>query len=142
MIIDAIGFTLKIIIAGGLIIPLSLPKTSYFTADKFGVYVLVAVAASAITSISKSLESGIIVGALIIAMSIISYTQFQKSDEWFDGLTGVAPFWLVTVIGICVGSGMIVQAIILTAISYYIINYLPELVSSRKNGNKKNAEAS
>ncbi len=142
MIIDAIGFALKIIIAGGLIIPLSLPKTSFFTADKIGVYALIAVAASALASISKSLESGIIVGAFLIAMSIISYNQFQKSDEWFDGLTRVAPFWLVTVIGMCVGAGMIVQAVILTAISYYIINYLPELVSSRKNGNKNNAEAS
>ena len=142
MIIDAIGFTLKIIIAAGLIIPLSLPKSSLISADKVGIYAMVAAAASAITSISKSLETGMIAGAFLVVMGILSYTQFQKSDEWLDGLIGVAPFWLVAVIGMCVGSGMILQAVILTAIAYYIINYLPDLISGSKNGNKKNAAAS
>ncbi len=82
MIIDAIGFAIKIIIAAGLIIPLSLPKTSLIKADMIGIYALLSVAASAITSISKSLETGIITGAFLIAMGIVSYTEFQKSDEW------------------------------------------------------------
>ena len=140
MIIDAIGFAIKIIIAAGLIIPLSLPKTSLIKADKVGIYALFSVAASAVTSISKSLETGIITGAFLIAMGIISFTEFQRSDEWLDGLTGVAPFWLVAVIGMCVGAGMILQAIILTAIFYYIINYLPELLSGEKNSKKINSE--
>ena len=140
MIIDAIGFAIKIIIAAGLIIPLSLPKTSLIKADKVGIYALLSVAASAVTSISKSLETGIITGAFLIAMGIISYTEFQRSDEWLDGLNEVAPFWLVAVIGMCVGAGMILQAIILTAIFYYIINYLPELLSGEKNSKKINSE--
>jgi|TARA_B100001079_G_scaffold261105_1_gene261919 uncharacterized membrane protein YhiD involved in acid resistance len=141
MIIDAIGFAIKIIIAAGLIIPLSLPKTSLIKADMIGIYALLSVAASAITSISKSLETGIITGAFLIAMGIVSYTEFQKSDEWLAGLKEVAPFWLVAVIGMCVGAGMILQAIILTAIFYYIINYLPELISGKKNS-KNNTEDS
>ena len=140
MIIDAIGFAIKIIIAAGLIIPLSLPKTSLIKADKVGIYALLSVATSAVTSISKSLETGIITGAFLIAMGIISYTEFQRSDEWLDGLNEVAPFWLVAVIGMCVGAGMILQAIILTAIFYYIINYLPELLSGEKNSKKINSE--
>ena len=140
MIIDAIGFAIKIIIAAGLIIPLSLPKTALIKADKVGIYALLSVAASAVTSISKSLETGIITGAFLIAMGIISFTEFQRSDEWLDGLTEVAPFWLVAVIGMCVGAGMILQAIILTAIFYYIINYLPELLSGEKNSKKINSE--
>ena len=140
MIIDAIGFAIKIIIAAGLIIPLSLPKTSLIKADKVGIYALLSVATSAVTSISKSLETGIITGAFLIAMGIISYTEFQRSDKWLDGLTEVAPFWLVAVIGMCVGAGMILQAIILTAIFYYIINYLPELLSGEKNSKKINSE--
>ena len=140
MIIDAIGFAIKIIIAAGLIIPLSLPKTSLIKADKIGIYALLSVAASAVTSISKSLETGIITGAFLIAMGIISFTEFQRSDEWLDGLNEVAPFWLVAVIGMCVGAGMILQAIILTAIFYYIINYLPELLSGEKNSKKINSE--
>ena len=140
MIIDAIGFAIKIIIAAGLIIPLSLPKTSLIKADKVGIYALLSVATSAVTSISKSLETGIITGAFLIAMGIISFTEFQRSDEWLDGLNEVAPFWLVAVIGMCVGAGMILQAIILTAIFYYIINYLPELLSGEKNSKKINSE--
>jgi len=140
MIIDAIGFAIKIIIAAGLIIPLSLPKTALIKADKVGIYALLSVAASAVTSISKSLETGIITGAFLIAMGIISFTEFQRSDEWLDGLTEIAPFWLVAVIGMCVGAGMILQAIILTAIFYYIINYLPELLSGEKNSKKINSE--
>ena len=140
MIIDAIGFAIKIIIAAGLIIPLSLPKTSLIKADKVGIYALLSVATSAVTSISKSLETGIITGAFLIAMGIISFTEFQRSDEWLDGLTEIAPFWLVAVIGMCVGAGMILQAIILTAIFYYIINYLPELLSGEKNSKKINSE--
>ena len=73
-------------------------------------------------------------------MGIISFTEFQRSDEWLDGLTEIAPFWLVAVIGMCVGAGMILQAIILTAIFYYIINYLPELLSGEKNSKKINSE--
>ena len=140
MIIDAIGFAIKIIIAAGLIIPLSLQKTSLIKVDKLGIYALLSVAASAVTSISKSLETGIITGAFLIAMGIISFTEFQRSDEWLDGLNEVAPFWLVAVIGMCVGAGMILQAIILTAIFYYIINYLPELLSGEKNSKKINSE--
>jgi uncharacterized membrane protein YhiD involved in acid resistance len=140
MIIDAIWFAIKIIIAAGLIIPLSLPKTALIKADKVGIYALLSVAASAVTSISKSLETGIITGAFLIAMGIISFTEFQRSDEWLDGLTEIAPFWLVAVIGMCVGAGMILQAIILTAIFYYIINYLPELLSGEKNSKKINSE--
>ena len=140
MIIDTIWFAIKIIIAAGLIIPLSLPKTSLIKADKIGIYALLSVTASAVTSISKSLETGIITGAFLIAMGIISFTEFQRSDEWLDGLTEIAPFWLVAVIGMCVGAGMILQAIILTAIFYYIINYLPELLSGEKNSKKINSE--
>ncbi|MFQ6607763.1 MAG: hypothetical protein ACE5EE_04400 [Fidelibacterota bacterium] len=142
MIINTIGFALKIVIAAGLIVPLTVPKTSLISADKIAVYALIAAVASAMTSISKFMEAGIIAGAFLITVGIISYSYIKRLDEWPDGLIGITPFWLVTVIGMCVGAGMIFQAILLTAIAYYIINYLPELLSNRKKSSKKNTTTS
>jgi len=130
-----IFFAIKVFVAAILIIPLFLSKNSVISRDHIGVYIIVAIVSAIISSIAHEMNSGLIVAALFVAVGIVSLSQFQKEDNWQDALQSIAPFWLVAVIGMCVGAWKFWQAIILTAVSFYIINYLPLLLGrdQRKN---------
>lgn len=134
--VSVIVFAFKIIAAVLLVIPLFLSKNAIISRDRIGIYLIMAVVSATITIISREMNSGIIAGSLFVAIGIVSLSQFQKKDNWLDALQAVAPFWLVAVIGMCVGAGMFLQAVILTAISYYIINYLPMLLGGDKRQTK------
>lgn len=125
---SAIGFAIKILMAATIIVPLFIGHNSIVAKEKIGVYSLISVVAATMTVISDKLGSGLIAGSLFVAIAIISYSQFQKDKGWADTLQSMAPLWLVAVIGMCIGATMLLQAVIVTAVAYYLINYLPTLL--------------
>ena len=127
-----IFYAIKIIVAAILVIPLFFSKTAVFSRDRLYVFLIVSVVATTLTVISHEMNSGLIAASLFVAIGIISLSQFRKEDNWQDALQSIAPLWLVAAIGMCVGAWMFWQAIILTAVSFYIINYLPVLLKSNK----------
>lgn len=129
-----IFFAVKIVLAALLVIPLFLSRYSPVSRDKIGVYSLVSVVSATVIVISSRMDSSLVAASLFIAVGIVSVTQFNKGDPWIEALRAVAPFWLVAIIGMCVGAGMLIQAVILVAISYYIINYVPTLL--KRGGGK------
>lgn len=132
MFFSPIFFAVKILLAAFLVIPLFLSKNSPISRDRIGIFSIVSIVSATLTAISLELDTALLAASLFVAIGIVSLTQFQKEDKWIEALMSVAPFWLVAVIGMCVGAGMLLQAIILTAVSYYILDYLPMLVKSDK----------
>ncbi len=134
----AIIFAIKIVFAAFLVIPLFLSKNLAIPRDKVAIYSVISIISAALTALSIKVGSGFIAASLFVAIGIVSYSQFKKEDQWMDVLQTIAPFWLVSVIGICVGAGMIIQAIILVGVSYYIVNYLPILLTKEKRVKEEN----
>jgi len=129
---SVIFYAIKVIVAALLVIPLFLSKSTLISRDRIGIYLIVSVISTTLTVLSREMNSASIAASLFVAIGIVSLSQFQKEDSWQKALGTVIPLWLVAVIGMCVGAGMFLQAIILTIISFYIINYLPMLLSSDK----------
>ena len=129
---SVIFYAIKVIVAALLVIPLFLSKSTLISRDRIGIYLIVSVISTTLTVLSREMNSALIAASLFVAIGIVSLSQFQKEDSWQKALGTVIPLWLVAVIGMCVGAGMFLQAIILTIISFYIINYLPMLLSSDK----------
>ncbi|MDP6457237.1 MAG: MgtC/SapB family protein [Candidatus Marinimicrobia bacterium] len=125
---SAIGFAIKILIAAAIVVLLFFGPKSVVAKERIGIYSLISIIAATMTIISDKLDSGLIVGSLFVAIAMISYSQFQKVGNWNDLLQSLAPVWMVAVIGMCVGAGMLLQAVIVTAVVYYLMNYLPTLM--------------
>ena len=133
--LSAIVFAIKMVLASAFVVVLSLGKGSTVPKDRVGFYALLSVVTAAITAVSQVLNSGLLVGAVFVVIGFISYSQFQKEGDLFDILQAIAPLWVVTVIGMCSGAGMLLQAGFLTFLAYYLLHYFPLLL-----GNKRKSE--
>ena len=130
--LSAIAFAIKMILATAFVILLSLGKEAALPRDRVGFYALLSVVMAAITAVSQVLNSGILTGAVFIVIGFISYSQFQKEGDLFDTLQALAPLWVVTVIGMCSGAGMLLQAGFLTFLAYYLLHYFPLLLGHER----------
>ena len=130
--LSAIVFAIKMVLAGAFVVVLSLGKGATVPRDRVGFYALLSVVTAAITGVSQVLNSGMLVGAVFVVIGFISYSQFQKDGDLFYTLQAIAPLWVVTVIGMCSGAGMLLQAGFLTFLAYYLLHYFPLLLGHER----------
>ena len=130
--LSAIAFAIKMVLAAAFVVLLSLGKGATVPRDRVGFYALLSVVTAAITAVSQVLNSGMLVGAVFIVIGFISYSQFKKEVDLFDTLQAIAPLWVVTVIGMCSGAGMLLQAGFLTFLAYYLLHYFPLLLGHER----------
>ena len=126
--LSAIFFAIKMVLAAAFVVMLSLGKGATVPRDRVGSYALLSVVTAAITAVSQVLNSGMLAGAVFVVVGFISYSQFQKEGDLFDTLQVTAPLWVVTVIGMCSGAGMLLQGGFLTFLAYYLLHYFPLLL--------------
>lgn len=133
--LSALGFAIKMVLAAGFIVALSLGKGPAVPKSRVGLYALISVVAAAVTAVSQEIGSGLLAGALFVVIGVISYNQLQNRGDLYGTLEAVAPTWVVTVIGMCAGAGMLLQSAFLTFLAYYVLNYFPYLLGQdRKSG--------
>ena len=130
--LSAIAFAIKMVLAAAFVVMLSLGKGATVPRDRVGSYALLSVVTAAITAVSQVLNSGMLAGAVFVVIGFISYSQFQKEGDLFDTLQATAPLWVVTVIGMCSGAGMLLQAGFLTFLAYYLLHYFPLLLGHER----------
>ena len=130
--LSAIFFAIKMVLAAAFVVMLSLGKGATVPRDRVGSYALLSVVTAAITAVSQVLNSGMLAGAVFVIISFISYSQFQKKGDLFDHLQAIAPLWVVTVIGMCSGAGMLLQAGFFTFLAYYLLHYFPLLLGHER----------
>ncbi|MDP6396373.1 MAG: hypothetical protein QF712_01555 [Candidatus Marinimicrobia bacterium] len=130
--LSAIAFAIKMVLAAAFVVLLSLGKGAIVPKDRVGFYALLSVVTAAITAVSQVLNSGMLAGAVFVVIGFISYSQFQKEGDLFNTLQAIAPLWVVTVIGMCSGAGMLLQAGFLTFIAYYLLHYFSLLLGHEK----------
>ena len=130
--LSAIFFAIKMVLAAAFVVMLSLGKGATVPRDRVGSYALLSVVTAAITAVSQVLNSGMLAGAVFVVIGFISYSQFQKEGDLFDTLQVTAPLWVVTVIGMCSGAGMLLQAGFLTFLAYYLLHYFPLLLGHER----------
>ena len=126
--LSAIFFAIKMVLAAAFVVLLSLGKGATVPRDRVGFYALLSVIMAAITAVSQVLNSGILAGAVFVVIGFISYSQFHKEGDLFDTIQAIVPLWVVTVIGMCSGTGMLLQAGFLTFLAYYLLYYFPLLL--------------
>ena len=126
--LSAITFAIKMIVAASFVVVLSVGRRAEIPRERVGFYALLSVVIAAITDVSQELGSGLLLGALFAVIGFISYNHFQKEGELFDTLQVITPLWIVAVIGMCAGAGMLIQGAFLTFLAYYILNYFPALL--------------
>ena len=130
--LSAIFFAIKMVLAAAFVVMLSLGKGATVPRDRVGSYALLSVVTAAITAVSQVLNSGMLAGAVFVVIGFISYSQFKKEEDLFDTLQAIAPLWVVTVIGMCSGAGMLLQAGFLTFLAYYLLHYFPLLLGNER----------
>ena len=130
--LSAIFFAIKMVLAAAFVVMLSLGKGATVPKDRVGSYALLSVVTAAITAVSQVLNSGMLAGAVFVVIGFISYSQFHKEEDLFDTLQSIAPLWVVTVIGMCSGAGMLLQAGFLTFLAYYLLHYFPLLLGHER----------
>ena len=131
--LSAIIFAIKMVLAAAFVVMLSMGgKGAAVPKDRVGSYALLSVVTAAITAVSQVLNSGMLAGAVFVVIGFISYSQFQKEGDLFDTLQAIAPLWVVTVIGMCSGAGMLLQAGFLTFLAYYLLHYFPFLLGRER----------
>ena len=130
--LSAIFFAIKMVLSAAFVVMLSLGKGATVPRDRVGSYALLSVVTAAITAVSQVLNSGMLAGAVFVVIGFISYSQFQKKGDLFDALQATAPLWVVTVIGMCSGAGMLLQAGFLTFLAYYLLHYFPLLLGHER----------
>ena len=130
--LSAIAFAIKMVLAAAFVVLLSLGKGATVPRDRVGFYALLSIVTASITAVSQVLNSGMLAGAVFVVIGFISYSQFQKEGDLFDTLQSTAPLWVVTVIGMCSGAGMLLQAGFLTFLAYYLLHYFPLLLGHER----------
>ena len=126
--LSAIAFAIKILVAAAFVVAFSLGKGTAMPRDRVGFYALISVVTAAVTAVSQELNSGLLAGAVFVVIGFISYSQFQNEGDLFKTLQAISPLWVVTVIGMCCGVGMLLQGAFLTFLAYYLLNYFPYLL--------------
>jgi len=103
---------------------------------------LVAVGSTAFTIVSIQLSGGSqysdigrIAAGVVSGIGFLGAGAIIRERGSVEGVTTAAAIWVTAAIGLLVGAGQIIEAIIATGFVYYILHYLPSVFESKyKNG--------
>ncbi len=126
--LSAIGFAIKLIIAVLFVLILSFGRRKLIPREEVGIYILLSISIAAITIISQQLNIQLLISAVFLVISIITYYH-NKDNDLLKTVEKVTPLWIVMILGVCAGSLMILQGLALVFIAYYILNYFPSLIN-------------
>ena len=125
--LSAITFTIKLIIAVFFVVLLSFGRNKLIPREEVGIYILLSISIAAITVISQQLSIQFLISAAFFVISIITYS-LNKDNGILKTVEKVTPLWIVMILGVCAGSLMLLQGLLLVFIAYYILNYFPSLI--------------
>jgi len=73
------------------------------------------------------IASQVVVGIGFLCAGLIIHTQQNKDEEKVHGITTAAAVWVVSAIGLAVGIGFYIPAIVVTAITLIVLYVFQEL---------------
>lgn len=99
---------------------------------------LVAVGSTAFTIVSVQLAGGQdyadmtrIAAGVVSGIGFLGAGAIIRERGSVEGVTTAAAIWVTAAIGLLVGAGQIIEAIIATGFVYYILHYLPSVFESK-----------
>ena len=125
--LSAIAFAIKLIIAVVFVVILSFGRRKLIPREEVGIYILLSISIAAITVITQQLNIQFLISAAFFVISIITY-YLNKNNDILKTVEKVTPLWIVMILGVCAGSLMLLQGLLLVFIAYYILNYFPSLI--------------
>lgn len=125
--LSAIAFAIKLIIAVVFVVILSFGRRKLIPRKEVGIYILLSISIAAITVISQQLNIQFLISVVFFVISIITY-YLNKNNDILKTVEKVTPLWIVMILGVCAGSLMLLQGLLLAFIAYYILNYFPSLI--------------
>ena len=125
--LSAIAFAIKLIIAVVFVVILSFGRRKLIPREEVGIYILLSISIAAITVISLQLNIQFLISVAFFVISIITY-YLNKNNDILKTVKKVTPLWIVMILGVCAGSLMLLQGLLLVFIAYYILNYFPSLI--------------
>ena len=125
--LSAIAFAIKLIIAVVFVVILSFGRRKLIPREEVGIYILLSISIAAITVISQQLNIQFLISVAFFVISIITY-YLNKNNDILKTVEKVTSLWIVMILGVCAGSLMLLQGLLLVFIAYYILNYFPSLI--------------
>jgi len=103
---------------------------------------LVAVGATAFSIASIELghmtemaDPGRVASYVVAGIGFLGAGAIIRGQGSIHGLTTAAAIWATAAVGVLIGIGMIIEAIFLTGMVYYILRYLPSVLNQNKQYN-------
>ncbi len=81
-------------------------------------------------------DPGRVVGQIVTGVGFIGGGAIFRSDGWVQGVTTAATIWIAAAIGILIGTGHHVLGVLLTAISYGVLVFVPYVDDLLPRGNE------
>jgi len=107
--------------------------------------VLLTVGAAVIAGVSSGFSDttvgspqGILIAGIIISTGLLAAGFLAREDNSSRRLLTIASFWMAATVGILVGVGSLIRAILLTGLAYYVLRYLPDVF--HRQGNSQSSE--
>ena len=125
--LSAIAFAIKLIIAVVFVVILSFGRRKLIPREEVGIYILLSISIAAITVSSQQLNIQFLISVAFFVISIITY-YLNKNSDILKTVEKVTPLWIVMILGVCAGSLMLLQGLLLAFIASYILNYFPSLI--------------
>lgn len=89
-------------------------------------------AASGSASSQDGLSQTILMAGIIIATGLLTAGFVAGDSNPSSRLTYFGSFWMAIAVGILIGMGSLIKAILLTGLAYYVLRYLPGIFHEDK----------
>lgn len=100
---------------------------------------LVCIGSTAFMSISKDVaewskyaDPGRIAAGIVTGIGFLGAGVIIRAKGSVIGITTAATIWFVAAIGMAVGAGLILESILLTALGYFILEFLPFFIHKKR----------
>lgn len=101
---------------------------------------LVAVGSTAFTIVSVQLASGHdyaditrIAAGVVSGIGFLGAGAIIRERGTVEGITTAAAIWATAALGLLVGAGKIIEAVVTTGFVFYILHYLPSIFETKKH---------
>lgn len=96
-----------------------------------------AIASIELGHMTEMADPGRVASYVVAGIGFLGAGAIIRGQGGIHGLTTAAAIWATAAVGILVGIGLIIEAIFLTGLVYYVLRYLPSVLEEDRIGKKK-----
>jgi len=85
---------------------------------------------------------GVLLAGIIIGVSILAVSALLQNTAGDKGFLVAGTLWAAAAVGVLVGTGQILKALLLSGLLYYILHYIPGVLRSSEESDTNHSDES